>query len=217
MELLIEIFVYSWLITFLFCISISVSYPILKDYYDNKFEIFIPLYNIFRLFRVIGYSELFGFLFLIPFLNIVMMHLLGYGLSKEIETYKFFKIGYIILPILFIPLSAFIKYREKEEKIEKFEEINKVKKVEKVKKAKKDTTNEPVETFEVEVNPEPNEELYSDEEDESIFKLKTETKESYSEDNKPYKAKRVMVNQKFIDSAPAEQERIEKVEKDKKN
>lgn len=192
MELLIEIFVYSWLITLIFCMSISLAYPILKDYYDNKFEIFIPLYNIFRLFKVIGYSEIFGFLFLIPFINIIMMHLLGYGLSKEIETYKFFKIGYIIFPMIFIPLSAYTQYKEKI------------------------VINKPIETFEVETE-QSSENLYADEEDESIFKLHTETKEKYSEDNKPYKAKKVMVNQKFIDSAPAERETVEKVEKNKRN
>ncbi len=125
MELLIEIVVYSWLITFAFCISISLAYPLLKKYYDNGFEALIPLYNIFILFKAIGYTSLLGFLFLLPIINIFMMHVLGYGLSKKVKTYLFFKVGYVILPIIFIPLSACFRKKEsnkkeknKEEKIE---------------------------------------------------------------------------------------------------
>ncbi len=49
-------------------------------------------------------------------------------------------------------------------------------------------------------------------EDDSIFKVQKKTKID-SSNNKPYKARKVMVNEDFINSAPAEQERIKRVNK----
>ena len=68
MDLVFKIFVYSWLISIFFGIIVAVSYPLFKEEIDNKYELFIPLYNLFGLCYFNGYDEKFGLLFLIPFI-----------------------------------------------------------------------------------------------------------------------------------------------------
>ena len=188
LNLLISIFTFSLLFSILFSIIIILAYPLFKDYYDSAFEGVFPVYNLFKVCRIVGYNEFIGFLFLIPGLNVLLTILIGARLKNMVNTYGFIKIGLIILPILFIPLAAYIRY-SKPVKQEAHVEVQ----------------QEPeIETFEAD-EPEDNN-------DDSIFRIQKKTRDE-NENNKPYKAKKVMVNEEFINSAPAEQETIQKVEK----
>lgn len=196
MNIVLYIFIYSLLITFLFSISIIIAFPLFKDYYDKNYEGFLPVYNLFKLFHIINYTEFFAFLYLIPGINILLMSFVGFKLKNKVETYKIFKIGLIVFPIIFIPLIAYIKPKKTTKR-----------------KAKKEIAEEP-EKFEIEPK-ELDEDFPSiNLNDESIFKLRSKINR-LDKENKPYKAKKVRVNEEFINSAPAEQEVIKKVNKNK--
>lgn len=225
MDFIFKIFIYSWLISIFFGIIVAVSYPIFRDYADSKFEVFMPLYNLFGLCSFNGYDEKFGLLFLIPGINIIFMMFMCYKLKDKYTLSTLFIIGLILLPIVFMPMLAYSKKytdssdsyesytyeepvkTEKEENIEVFVEEPKVeKKVNKRAKRIEESVKEEVMEEQPEVF---DENALTD--DDSIFKLQPKSHESVN--NKPYKARRVRVNEQFINSGPAEREKIEKVEK----
>ena len=195
MEIVLSIFTCSLLITLLFSISVAIAFPLFKNYYNSAWEGFFPVYNLFKLCYIVGFNEFLGFLYLIPGINIILMIITGARLGNIVYTYTFFKIGFIILPIIFIPLAAYIIKREKVQ-------------VEAQQPAPA-TVEVEVEKFDVDASDDGYPKINLD--DESIFKDRVRVKVENEGDRRPYKAKRVMVNEKFINSAPAEQETIEKV------
>lgn len=208
MDVVLYIFIFSLLITFLFSLSIAVAFPLFKKYYDKNIEGFLPIYNLFKLCYIVDINEFVAFLYLIPGINIFLMILMGIKLKGRFDTYKFFEIGFIILPIVFIPLAAYIKPSAEETFINKENSVKKRK--EKYSKKAKEVIEED-EIFEQSIE-ELTDELPSiNLDDESIFKLQSKTKKEEDGENRPYKAKKVMVNEDFINSAPAEQETIKKV------
>lgn len=216
MDLVFKIFVYSWIISIFFGIIVAVSYPLFKEEIDNKYELFIPLYNLFGLCSFNGYDEKFGLLFLIPFINILFMMFMSYKLKDRYLVSKGFSIGLLLLPVVFMPILAYSNKNENEstnEEAEVFEvESESIKEEPKVEIKKvniKGKKNKKKEKEEEQIDIQ--EDYVSKEEVDSIFKL--QPKASGSVNNKPYKAKRVRVNEQFINSAPAEREKIEKVEK----
>ncbi len=215
MNTLISIFTYSLLITILFSISIAIAFPLFEKYYDRNIEGFFPVYNLFKLCYIVGLNEFIGLLYIIPGINILLMILTGFKLKDRVETYSIFKIGFIVLPIIFIPLAAYIRYKESSPK-ETF-----------IYKDNSNETDKREENVIIETEPEEPKaeerkeivEESTDEpsrinlEDDSIFKLQSKIKIEKEGENKPYKAKKVMVNERFINSAPAEQETIKKVDR----
>ena len=225
MDLIFKIFIYSWLISIFFGIIVAISYPLFRDYADSKFEVFMPLYNLFGLCSFNGYDEKFGLLFLLPIINIIFMMFMCYKLKDKYTLSASFILGLVLLPIVFMPILAYskkytdnsdsyesytyenAKAQEKEEDIEVFVEEPKVEK----------KTNKRVKKIEEPVKEEVKEEepeIFDENaltDDDSIFKLQPKSHESVN--NKPYKARRVRVNEQFINSGPAEREKIDKVEK----
>ena len=220
MDLIFKIFVYSWIISIFFGIIVAISYPIFIDNADNKSEVFMPLYNLFSLCSFNGYDEKFGLLFLLPGINILFMMFMCYKLKEKYGLSTLFGIGLIILPFVFMPILAYSKkysgsydsytYGDGQTstvvveppKNEKKERTKKIKKEKKVKEESKIEELDDTEVFD--------ENALSD--DDSIFKL--QPKAGITINNKPYRAKRVRVNEQFINSAPAEREKIEKIEKE---
>ncbi len=178
LNILIAIFIYSWIVSIIFGLVISISYPIFKKTDNEDPGAFVPIYNLFLLCKLNGYSEKYGLLFLIPGVNLIMMMLMAFKLKDIFKTDGLFSIGLLFLPEVFIPVLAYGNYGE--EKEEKEENTNVAQ-------------EEPVD---IDVD--------------SIFKTPSQVRELES---KPYRAKKVQVNEKFINSAPAEAEKIEKVEK----
>ncbi len=186
MNVIAGIFVYSWIITILFGLVIAISFPIFKDYYDSSFEVFIPLYNLFGFCAINGYDEKMGLLFLIPGVNIIMMMFMGYKLKDRFDTNTIVDFGLMLLPGIFIPVLAYGDFSNDKPK-------------------KEEKKEEPV------VQEEPEEDRFNP--DDSIFRGFSTKKES-NENKGPYRAKHTHVNESFINSAPAERETIERVEKD---
>lgn len=209
MEIVIKIFIYSWIISIFFGVIVAISYPIFRDHFDSTFEAFLPLYNLFGLCSFNGYDEKFGLIFLIPFLNIVFMMFMSFKLKDRYSVDKLFGVGLLLVPPIFMPLLAYSgKDQEDSDSYDSYTETSSEPevKIQKVSiKAKKKEEEEESEVFEPEV---PAQEV------DSIFKMQIKT--SKDADNKPYKAKRVKVNEQFINSAPAEMEKIERVEKEEK-
>jgi len=194
MELLIKIIIYSWIVSVFFGVIIAISYPIFKDSADSEYEVFIPLYNLFGMCSFNGYDEKFALLFLVPFVNIIFMMFMSFKLKDKYSLDPAFSAGLLLLPPVFVPLLAYSnKSREDDEDDEVFEPQVKIQSV--------DIKGNQVDEFEEE----PKEDV------DSIFKIQKKSQGGVN--NKPYKAKRVRVNQEFIDSAPAEMEKIERVEK----
>lgn len=183
LNIIIAIFVYSWIISIAFGFVLAISYPIFTKTNRQTAGVFVPLYNLFELCDLNGYKESTGILFLIPFFNIIMMMLMSYKLKDKFETSGAFNAGLLLLPIIFVPLLAYGN-KDSNDEYEKEEKKNIEKEV---------PQEEPVD---IEVD--------------SIFKTPAQLRE---DESKPYRAKKVQVNEKFINSAPAEEERIEKLDK----
>ena len=206
MEILVKIFIYSWIISIFFGVIVAISYPIFRDYAEVPYEVYIPLYNLFGLCSFNGYDEKLGLLFLVPFVNIGLMMYMSFKLKNKYDLDSLFSTGLLLLPPIFMPLLAYSNkeqsdsdessYTYKEESDDEPEV-----KIQKVNIKGKKKEEEEAEVFEAET--------YN--EDDSIFKI--QSKSQGETNNKPYKAKRVRVNEQFINSAPAEQEKIERVEK----
>lgn len=177
LNILIAIFIYSWTITIVYGLVISISFPIFKKADNEDPGAFVPLYNLFLLCNLNGYNEKYALLFLVPGVNLIMMMIMSFKLKDVFNTNGAFNVGLLLLPGLFVPVLAYGKYR-----------------------------NSKVEEEEPQV---PQEEPIDVDVD-SIFKTPSQIQEL---EKKPYKAKKVRVNEKFINSAPAQAEKIDKIEK----
>ena len=220
MDVVLYIFIFSFLITFLFSLSIAIAFPLFKKYYNKNIEGFLPIYNLFKLCYIVGINEFVAFLYLIPCVNIFLMILMGIRLKGRFDTYKFFEIGFVVFPIIFIPLAAYIKPSLKDSFINTEKPVKKKKEKnlnEKTKPKNIKDKQEETEIYEYFTEEETNEFPSINLDDESIFKLQSKIKQDENGDNKPYKAKKIMVNEDFINSAPAEQEVINKIDKKKRN
>ncbi len=67
----------------------------------------IPIYNVIVLLQVVGKPVWWIILFLIPFVNLIMMILVALELSKVFGKGGGFAAGLILLPFIFYPVLAF--------------------------------------------------------------------------------------------------------------
>lgn len=183
LNVVIAIFIYSWILSIAYGIVLTISYPIFIKTNRQTAGIYIPFYNIFVLCDLNGYKDKVALLFLLPFVNIVMGMLMSYKLKDKFNTNGAFTAGLLLLPAIFLPMLAYSNNGteddyEKEDKKEKSKEYEQ---------------EEPVD---IDVD--------------SIFKSPSQLRE---DESKPYRAKRVQVNEKFINSAPAEEEKVERMDK----
>ena len=180
LNVIVAIFIYSWIIAILYGVIVAISYPIFTKTNTQSSGVFVPIYNLFELCSLNGYDDKSALLFLVPGINIIMMMLMSYKLKELFNTSSSFNIGLLILPPIFMPMLAYSNVGVEEEE------------------------ETPIEVEKVIPQEEPN-----DIDVDSIFKTPSQVQQV---DNKPYKAKKVQVNQKFINSAPAEQEKVEKLD-----
>ena len=68
---------------------------------------FYPLVNLFTLLDITETSTFLGILFFVPIVNVVVLSILFYRLGSAFNTSMFYKIGLVVLPIIFYPILAF--------------------------------------------------------------------------------------------------------------
>ena len=66
----------------------------------------IPIYNLFILLKIVGRPAWWIILFLIPFVNFIMIIILSLDVAKSFGKSMGFAIGLIILPFIFYPVLA---------------------------------------------------------------------------------------------------------------
>ena len=201
MEILIKIFVYSWIISVFYGIIVAIANPIFKDETEDAYEVYIPLYNLFGLCSFNNYDEKYGLLFLVPFVNLLFMRLMSFKIKDRYSLDSLFSAGLLLVPAIFVPLLAYSNKGKDDKDSYTYKSENEEPEVKIQKVNIKGKKNSEEEVFE--------QEPLND--DDSIFKIQSKTQGNAN--NKPYRAKKVKVNEQFINSAPAEREKIEKVEK----
>ena len=68
---------------------------------------FYPILNLFTMLEIVDVSTFFGILFFIPVINLVVLILMSYKLGVVFNCNVGYKIGLILLPIVFYPMLAF--------------------------------------------------------------------------------------------------------------
>ena len=68
---------------------------------------FYPIVNLFTLLDITETSTFLGILFFVPIVNVVVLSILFYRLGSSFNTSMFYKIGLVVLPIVFYPLLAY--------------------------------------------------------------------------------------------------------------
>ncbi len=68
---------------------------------------FYPVINLFTLLDITETSTFLGILFFVPVVNVIVLSILFYRLGSSFNTSVFYKIGLVILPIIFYPMLAF--------------------------------------------------------------------------------------------------------------
>ena len=67
---------------------------------------YYPVLNLFTLLEITETSTFLGILFFVPIVNIVALSILFYRLGTAFNTSKLFKIGLVVLPIIFYPILS---------------------------------------------------------------------------------------------------------------
>lgn len=166
-----------------------------KKAQKNEKSALYPVANLFTLLEISEMSTFYGILFFVPVINCVVLFIMFYKLGGEFDTSTSYKLGLVLLPIIFFPLLA---NSDKQYKLADEEYLLKLD------SAKDESINllsdaELKEKFK-------SEDEVPDEKVDSIFKSEVQMMEEVS----PYKAKRndfvEMVNE------PKKDEKIEFVE-----
>lgn len=63
-----------------------------------------PILNLFTMLEIAEISTYYGILFFLPVANLILLTIMSYKLGTVFKTSFFYKIGLVILPILFYPL-----------------------------------------------------------------------------------------------------------------
>ncbi len=68
---------------------------------------FYPILNLFTMLEIVEVSTFFGILFFIPVINLIALILMSYKLGVVFNCNTGYKIGLILLPIVFYPMLSF--------------------------------------------------------------------------------------------------------------
>jgi hypothetical protein len=116
---LADILMYSLLLTAVFSILIMIGGGILfKKANRNKTSALYPFINMFVTLEISKASIFWGTLFFVPIINIFVACFMFYKIGTAFDAGFGFKIGLVLLPIVFFPMLALsdkqYKYSEKE-------------------------------------------------------------------------------------------------------
>ncbi len=79
---------------------------IFKKAQKNEKSAMYPIANLFTLLEITEMSTFYGILFFVPVVNCVILSIMFYKLGNVFSTSTTYKIGLIVLPIVFFPLLA---------------------------------------------------------------------------------------------------------------
>ncbi len=68
---------------------------------------FYPILNLFTMLEIVDVSTFFGILFFIPVINLIVLVLMSYKLGVVFNCSTGYKLGLILLPIIFYPMLCF--------------------------------------------------------------------------------------------------------------
>ena len=84
----------------------------------------IPILNLFTMLEVADISTFFGILLFVPVANVVVLVIMSYKLGTVFKTSTLFKLGLVVLPVIFYPALAFSNYQYKLSDEEYFKELD---------------------------------------------------------------------------------------------
>ena len=84
----------------------------------------IPILNLFTMLEVADISTFFGILLFVPVANVVVLVIMSYKLGTAFKTSTLFKLGLVVLPVIFYPALAFSNYQYKLSDEEYFKELD---------------------------------------------------------------------------------------------
>jgi len=102
-------------------------WTIMERVQEKGWRSLIPLYRFVVLFDKVGMSPALALLLLIPGVNVILMIVFYFFLSKKFNRNYFFVLGLTVLPLLFYPIVAFGDGKCKHVKLKKHKEAKKSK------------------------------------------------------------------------------------------
>ncbi len=122
----IAIFVLSLTVIRSVVIMISGTKIFKKAHMSEKMAL-IPFINLFNVLTIADISEYYGILLFIPFVNVIILVLMSYKLGTVFNTGILFKIGLVVMPLIFYLLLTTDKYKYKLSDEEYFRELDSAK------------------------------------------------------------------------------------------
>ena len=175
-KLLITIVLIIWSFTLLRSITIMIGGKkiFIKASRGEKSCLY-PIINLFSMLEIVDMSTYFGVLFFVPVLNYLLLTVMSWKLGKVFKTGLFFKLGLVVLPILFYPILGSSKRVYKVRDVSFFKAIS----------------NQRAEDIDLTIKDDKKTEVEEEEEDnvkvDSIFKSNVQVMEQVA----PYKAAKI--------------------------
>lgn len=102
-----DILMYSLLLTAVFSILVMIGgRSLFKKANRKKSSALYPIVNLFIALEIGDASIFWGILFFVPILNVLIACLMFYKLGSAFNAGFFYKIGLVLLPIIFYPMLA---------------------------------------------------------------------------------------------------------------
>lgn len=112
--LILNIYIIFLIISASFSVLLMLcGYSLFKKANKKPFEAIIPIYNLFVLLHIVELPAFNFIIFLFPLFNIILIIYILYKLYKLFYAPKWFLIGLLIFPFIFLPILSFNKYKYK--------------------------------------------------------------------------------------------------------
>ena len=104
-KLIVTIILIIWLLTPLRSITIMIGGKkiFIKANKGEKSNLY-PIVNLFSMLEIANISTYFGILFFVPVINLLVLTYMSYKLGDAFKVKFFYKLGLIIIPIVFYPI-----------------------------------------------------------------------------------------------------------------
>ncbi len=200
---MLTVVVAIWLLSLLRSVIIMLGgSKIFKKAAKSEKMAVIPILNLFTMLEVAEISTFWGILLFVPVANVFVIAIMSYKLGGVFNTGTIFKLGLVLLPIIFYPALAFSKYEYKLSDEAYFRELDNVRK-ENINLMTEDEIKVENETPLTEVEEE-------QKNVDSIFKSDMSMMEKVA----PYKAAKIdLLGMQKIENAPMEDEIFKPIEK----
>lgn len=176
-KVLLTVVLIIWLFTIFRSITIMIGgKQIFIKANKSEKSVMYPILNIFTMLEIAEVSTYYGILLFVPVVNLIVLSVMSYKLGTMFKTSFVYKLGLVILPILFYPLLG------KSDKVYKLRDEDYFKALDNAKAESINLmTDEEIKTQTVEDDPENNVTV------DSVFKSQAQVMEQTS----PYKAAKI--------------------------